>query len=114
MVCRECGKYYPDDEKRCPWCNHVVNPADKRKIKSVEFLRVEEKRGRSEASALIRSLIAYQFGGRYSSNLSLVNSVTKVVRRDAVFRVEYVDGRVAIENAKVDGLRYMKLMSLAR
>lgn len=114
MECKKCGRYCPDKEKRCPWCNHEFDPADKKRIKSVELLRIEEKRGRSEASALIRSLISYQFGGRYSSNLSLINSATKVVRRDGVFRVEYMDGRVAMENAKVDGLRYMKLMSMAK
>ncbi len=114
MICKGCGNYYPDDEKHCPWCNYEVNPNDLRKIKSVELLRIEVKRGRNGASTLIRSLIAYEFGGRFSSILSQLRSATKVVRRDAIFRVEYESGRTAIETAKVGSLRHMKLMSLIK
>ena len=102
MECRNCGQYYPDDEKQCPWCNSVDGSRTEGELKVVaaELIRVDSYR------SLAQGAIGCVLAGIVGAVIGLRE------QRKATFIVTYQNGRTGKETVKVGSLRCNELMSL--
>ena len=102
MECKNCGQYYPNDEKQCPWCNGVWGAKTEGELKAVSavLLRVDRKR------SFAKGAVGYALAGNLGALLGLRE------QKKATFSVTYQNGRTGEETVKVGSLRYNKLMSL--
>lgn len=103
MECIKCGKYYPDKEKRCPWCNHEGSMAkrpEKMVVVAANLLRVDYER------SAFKGFVGYLLFGAVGCLIGIK------AKKKATFSVRYATGHTGLETVVVDSFRYRKLMSL--
>ena len=141
MVCKNCGSYYPNTEKSCPYCGCEMTRKERyaaekpTKEQLSEAKRREKERRERDKSAVSATLITTRqrtetrksvFGtvGRAAVGSMLAGPMgafigaattpgkTVTTSEKAVFRVVYASGRVDVEKVDVGSARFKELVKL--
>ena len=103
MTCDNCGQYYPDDEKCCPWCNSKRGKKSYGELKAVsaELLRIENR------VSAVRGLLGFAVLGAFGAAVGSTHG-----KRVATFSVMYTGGHTGTETVKVGSKRFRELSDL--